>query len=133
MAVRNGTSIGALSKRSGVNIETIRYYERVGLIPPPPRSPGGHRVYGKPHLERLRFIRRSRDLGFSVEEVHTLLGMVDGGYTCAEVQALALRHLDQVRTKIADLRRLEATLKSVSDECSGEAAPACPFIEALSH
>ena len=131
MVVRNGASIGALSERSGVNIETIRYYERIGLIPPPPRSRGGHRLYGASHLQRLRFVRRSRELGFSVSEIRTLLAMVDGGYTCAEVNALAVRHLEDVRTKIADLRRLEKTLKSVSDQCSGDTAPACPIIAEL--
>lgn len=132
MAVNGGLSIGAMSERTGVNIETIRYYERIGLIPAPPRSTGGHRLYQKEHLQRLSFMRRSRELGFSLDEIRTLLAMVDGGYSCAEVQALALRHLADIRAKIVDLRALEDTLKTVSDQCSGDTAPACPVIEALS-
>lgn len=132
MAVRNGLSIGALAERTGIKIETIRYYERIGLIAAPPRSAGGHRVYDQAHLRRLGFVRRSRELGFSLDEVRMLLAMADGGSTCGDVQALALRHLADVRAKIADLRRLEETLKSISDQCEGGTMPECPIIEALS-
>ena len=81
-----GYSIGQLAERTSVNLETIRYYERIGLMPAPPRTEGGHRVYDRNHLKRLGLIRRSRELGFSIEEIRALLRLVDGGdYTCAEV------------------------------------------------
>ncbi len=124
--------IGAVSRRTGVKIETIRYYERSGLMPSPPRSEGGHRLYGQDHLRRLAFIRRSRELGFSIEEIRTLLALVDGGdYSCAEVKAVSDRHLVDVRQKIADLRRLERTLEEISSQCDGGATPECPIIDAL--
>ena len=125
-------TIGALSKRTGVNIETIRFYERVGILPKPPRSAGGHRIYGQDQLMRLGFVRRSRELGFSLAEVRGLLRLVDaGGHTCAEVKAITLDHLTDVRRKIADLRRLEQTLADVAGKCRGGKVPDCPVIEAL--
>lgn len=126
-----GFGIGALSRRSGVNVETIRYYERIGLLPSAPRTAGGHRLYAEPHWRRLAFIRRARELGFSLDEVRNLLSLVDGGYTCGEVQELALHHLERVRLKIDDLRRLERTLRETAEQCEGGAAPACPVISAL--
>lgn len=130
-AQRNLT-IGALSRRAGVHIETIRYYERSGLMPKPPRSGGGHRLYHRDHLKRLVFIRRGRELGFSLEEIRALLGLVDGGgYTCGEVKALTERHLVDIRQKIADLRRLEKTLKEIASQCAGGSVPECPIIEGL--
>jgi MerR family transcriptional regulator, mercuric resistance operon regulatory protein len=125
-------TIGALSDETGVNVETIRYYEREGLLPRAPRTAGGHRVFGKAHLRRLFFIRRSRELGFSGTEVRALLRLVDGGYTCGVVRDLTLRHLADVRAKIADLRRLEQTLAAISSKCAGDDLPDCPIVEALS-
>ena len=124
-------TIGPLSKRIEMNIETIRYYERAGLVPAPPRTEGGYRLYAEEHRRRLVFIRRSRELGFSLDEVRELLEMVDGGYTCGEVRSLTLEHLANVKQKLSDLRRLERTLKRVADECDGGDAPECPFIDAL--
>jgi MerR family mercuric resistance operon transcriptional regulator len=126
-------TIGRLSESTGVNIETVRYYERIGLIPRAPRSAGGQRLYGKPEEQRLRFIRRSRELGFAIDEVRTLLRLVDGGrFTCAEVRGLAFEHLADIRQKIADLRRLERVLAELSARCTGRAVPECPLIETLS-
>jgi len=126
-------SIGALSKYSGCNIETIRYYEKCGLLPAPPRTEGGHRLFGADHLKRLTFIRRSRELGFSLDEIRALLGLVDGGdYTCGDVKALTVAHLKDVREKIKDLRKLEKTLAEISSQCEGGTVPECPVIEALS-
>jgi MerR family transcriptional regulator, mercuric resistance operon regulatory protein len=125
-------AIGELSERTGVTVETIRYYEREGLLPSAPRTAGGHRVFVEAHLRRLMFIRRSRELGFSGTEVRTLLGLVDGGYTCSEVRDLTLKHLVSVRAKIADLRRLEKTLTTISAKCEGGDTPNCPIVEALS-
>lgn len=125
-------TIGALSKRTGVNIETIRFYERIGILPKPPRSAGGHRIYSQEQLMRLGFVRRGRELGFSLDEVRGLLHLVDGGrYTCAEVKAITLDHLADVRRKIADLRRLARTLADVAGKCRGGRVPDCPVIEAL--
>ena len=124
--------IGALSQRTAVNIETIRYYEKIGLLPSPPRTEGGHRLYGDAHLKRLAFIRRCRELGFNLDEIRNLLGLVEGGYTCGEVQSAALDHLRNIRRKIADLRRMERTLAETAARCEGGTAPDCPIIEVLS-
>ena len=125
-------TIGALSKRTGCNIETIRYYEHIGILPAPPRTKGGHRLYGRDHFKRLFFIRRSRELGFRLEEVRGLLSLVDGGhYTCAEVKTLTLKHADEVKRKITDLRKMERVLKDMASRCEGGEIPACPVIDAL--
>ena len=132
MRGRRGLTIGALSEGAGVNIETIRYYERIGLLPAPPRSQGGHRLYGSGHRKRLAFIRRGRELGFTLDEIRNLLGLVEGGYTCGEVRDAALTHLKDIRSKIADLRRMERTLAGTAARCEGGAAPECPIVDVLS-
>ncbi len=125
-------SIGGLSSRAGVNIETIRYYERTGVLPPPPRTPGGHRVYAEEHLKRLNFVRRSRELGFSLDSIKEMLRMVDAsGVTCEQVREIAQAHLDNVHAKIKDLRRMEKTLGRTVSLCDGGEAPECPIIETL--
>lgn len=125
--------IGTLSKRTGVNIETIRYYERIGIMPAPPRTEGGQRVYDHGHLQRLAFIRRSRELGFSLDDIRALLKLVDGGdYTCGEVRDMTVAHIADVRKKIADLRRMERVLKDMAAKCEGGDVPQCPIVEALS-
>lgn len=124
--------IGALSKRTGCNIETIRYYEKIGLLPSPPRSPGGRRLYTESHLKRLTFICRCRQLGFHLNEIRELLKLVDGGsYTCDEVRELTLNHADEVKWKITDLGRIEKVLRDITSKCSGGKVPECPIIEAL--
>ena len=125
-------SIGGLSALTACNIETIRYYERIGLIQAPPRTGGGHRSYDHAASRRLAFIRRCRELGFSIKEIRALLGLVDGGdYTCGEVRDLTLRHVENVRRKIADLRKLERTLGGIASGCDGGQVPECPIIDAL--
>lgn len=125
-------SRGALASFSGVNGETVRYYERIGLMPDPGRSSGGHRVYEQEHVKRLSFIRRTRELGFTLKEVRDLLALVDGGdYTCAEVRDRTLAHLDDVAAKIRDLQKMQRTLKSISSKCDGGLVPDCPFVDAL--
>lgn len=125
-------TIGMLSKDTGVNIETIRYYERIGILPEPPRSQSGYRLYGKDHLKRLTFVRRSRELGFSLKEVRGLLELVDGGdFSCDQVKSITVDHLGDVRRKIADLRKLERVLKEMASECDRGAVPDCPVIDAL--
>ena len=125
-------TIGKLSKRTKVNIETIRYYERIGIMPKPPRNSSGYRIYAVPHLERLSFVRRSRELGFSQAEVRKLLALVDEHqYTCAEVREMTVRQRLTVRNKIKDLRKLEQALTSMVDECAGGDIPECPIIDTL--
>ena len=121
-----------LALRTGCNLETIRYYEKIGMMPEPPRTASGYRIYDDTHVARLRFILRGRELGFSIEELRGLLSLVDRGtQTCAEVQALTERHLANVRTKIADLRRIEKVLADTAARCSGEEVPECPVLETL--
>jgi MerR family mercuric resistance operon transcriptional regulator len=132
MTVVDGLSIGTLSKHSGVNLETIRYYEKIAVMPKPGRTNAGYRIYGPDHLKRLIFIRRSRELGFSLDEVRGLLKLVDGGrYTCAQVRTITLDHLAEVQRKIVDLRRLEGILAEVAGKCRGGRVPKCPVIDAL--
>ena len=124
--------IGELARRSGSKVETIRYYERCGILPRPTRSEGGHRMYGTAHVMRLGFVRRARDLGFTLEEVRALLSLVDQeDHACAEARDLAARHLTTVRARLADLRRMEAVLAGMIACCEDEAAPECPLIETL--
>ena len=123
---------GDLARLTGGNLETIRYYETIGVMPEPPRSSKNYRVYDDTHVTRLRFVMRARELGFTLDEVRDLLAMVDGGQqTCGEVQALATAHLATVRTKIADLRRIEHVLSSTVAQCTGDDVPECPVIDAL--
>ena len=125
-------TIGKISASSGVNIETIRYYERIGILPAPPRSEGGHRLYDEEHLKRLSFVRRCRELGFSLDDVRALFRLVDGGdFTCDEVKAMTLDHLGSVRRRIADLRTLERTLDDMAARCDGGEVPDCAIIDAL--
>ena len=125
-------AIGALSKHTGTSIETIRYYERVRLLPAPARSSGGYRLYGTGHLKRLNFIRRARTLGFSIGEVRTLLRLADERRRpCAEVRLVAAAHLKDVRAKITDLRRMERVLKATVARCAEGKRSDCPVIETL--
>jgi MerR family mercuric resistance operon transcriptional regulator len=132
MKVGERLSIGKLAEQSGVNIETIRYYEKVGVMPAPDRTAGGYRVYGPSHAKRLSFVRRGRELGFSLDELRGLLRLVDGhNYTCAEVRALTLDHVAEIRRKIRDLRRLERVMANMAARCVGSRVPECPIIDAL--
>jgi len=125
-------TIGALAARTGVNIETIRYYERIGLLRAPARSRGGHRLYDGDDLKRLNFIRRSRDLGFRLTEVRALLGLADQrSRSCVKVRDLAAGHLEDVRAKLADLKRLERILGEMVARCADGSLPDCPLIDAL--
>ena len=127
-----GYAIGEMSLKTGVNIETIRYYERTNLIPKPDRTLGGNRQYNYEQLKRLKFVRRSRDLGFSIAKIKALLEMVDGvDLTCGEVHDMTIFHLSNVKNKIADLRQLEKTLKKIAAECSKGDLPDCPIIDTL--
>lgn len=132
MAARPGLTIGRLAARSGVNLETVRYYERIGLMPEPARTTVGHRVYEPAHQLRLTFIRRGRELGFGIDDIRTLLEMAEPGHrSCEDVKAIATAHLAVVRTKIADLSRLEGILAGTVSRCEGDAAPCCAVLDVL--
>jgi len=124
--------IGELSRVTGVNIETIRYYERVKMLPAPPRTASGRRVYGSNEARLLAFIRRSRELGFSLDEIRALLRL--GGpekASCREVREIAAHHLTDIRAKLADLKKLERLLAKTIARCSGRMAPDCPVLDIL--
>ncbi|ODU54657.1 MAG: MerR family transcriptional regulator [Acetobacteraceae bacterium SCN 69-10] len=127
-----GLQRAELARRTGANLETVRYYEKVGLLPPPPRTASGYRSYDRAHERRLSFILRARELGFSLEEVRALLRLVDErDQPCAKASRLAAAHLADVRAKIADLRRMESVLKNVVAQCGDGTRPDCPLIETL--
>ena len=124
--------IGELSRRTGCNIETIRYYERIGLLPRPGRSGNGYRVYGPADIERLRFIARGRDLGFSLEEVRSLLQLAgDEELSCGDVDRLARSHLTDVRARMADLERMATELERVIASCHGGQRAECTILSTL--
>lgn len=129
-----GFPIGELSRKTGVHIETIRYYERIGFVPPPRRGADGRRTFGAEDVKRLCFIKRSRDMGFSQDEVRALLRLADGGEkSCSEVSVIAQAHLKDIRAKISDLRKLEKVLSETVSKCMDGDAPVCPVLEALYH
>lgn len=127
-------SIGELAKETGVKIVTIRYYEQVGVLPAAKRTSGNYRSYGTEHLRRLRFVRRCRDLGFSLDQVRDLLRLSgENRLSCAEVCRMAERHREAVEDKIADLKRLVTELRRISASCNGRRTMAeCRIIKALS-
>ena len=126
--------IGDLAKETGLRIVTIRYYEQIGVLPTVKRTSGNYRTYGVDHVRRLRFVRRCRDLGFSLEQVRDLLRLsADDGPSCAEVCKIADRQRRTVEDKIADLKRLASELRRISASCNGRRKMAeCRIIEALS-
>ena len=129
---RPALTIGALALVAGCNLETVRYYEKVGLMKAPPRTRGGHRVYGNEAAGRLSFIRRARELGFTIDDIRSLLGLVDRrAVTCGEVQKIAEHQLQGVRAKVVDLKKLEFVLAGMTRSCAGGDVPDCPVIEAL--
>ena len=125
-------AIGELSRRTGCNVETIRYYERIGLLPAPARR-GRYRSYGPEDVGRLGFLRRARELGFTLDEVRALLGLAAGGQaSCAEARDLAAAHLEHVRARIADLRRMARVLAETVRACEAGDDTGCPLIATLS-
>lgn len=127
-----GLKIGALARATDTKVETIRYYERIGLLPRPPRTDGNYRAYGAPDLNRLSFIRRARDLGFSLDQVRALLELSDDrGRDCATVDDLARDHLAAVERKIADLVALKGALSELIASCCGGTVAECRILEAL--
>lgn len=121
-----------LAKRTGCNLETVRYYEKVGLLPAPPRNANGYRSYDSGHERRLRFVIRARELGFSLDEIRALLRLVDErDQPCAEASRLASLHLAEIRAKIGDLHRMEVALAEAVARCGDGARAVCPLIETL--
>ncbi len=130
-------TIGAMSAQTRCSVPTIRYYEKIGLLPGPGRAPNGHRYYREADLKRLTFIRRCRDFGFSVEQVRALAHLFeDGERACIEVRDMAQAHLDEVRAKLAEMRELETSLAafvcSCDEACSGGLTRDCVIIGDLS-
>jgi len=125
-------TIGKLSEKTGVNIETVRYYEKIGLIPKPSRSEGGNRLYNMEQAKRLAFIKRCRELGFPLDTVREFLKLVDEkNYTCAEIADISQRHLEDIRAKIRDLKKIESHMKDMLSQCNKDKTPDCAFIEIL--
>lgn len=123
---------GELAKLTNCNIETVRYYEQIGLLPNPPRMANSHRVYSDQHKLRLTFIMRCRDLGFTIADIKGLFALVDQhSYTCGEVKKLTHEHLENVQRKIADLKVLEASLNTMMAKCAGGEIPECPIVDEL--
>lgn len=132
MQNRNLT-IGELGRLTGTKVETIRYYERIGLLVEPGRTAGNYRTYGPEHLNRLSFVRRSRDLGFSTEQIRVLLDLSDDqDRSCEAIDAIARQHLTEVERKIADLQALRRELNGMIDHCHCGTVAECRIIEALS-
>jgi len=126
-------TIGDLSRATGVKVETVRYYEKIGLLAKPERTKGNYRAYARAHLNRLSFIRRSRDLGFSLDQVRALLDLADQrDRSCESVDAIAMAHLGEIDAKIADLRALRRELDSLLKQCRCGTVAECRIIEALS-
>ncbi len=124
-------SIGAVAASAGVNVETIRFYQRKGLLPEPARSYGQIRRYGKPDVARVKFVKSAQRLGFSLDEIAGLLRLEDGTH-CDEARVKAEQKLDDVRAKLRDLRRMESALRRlVADCCASQGTITCPLIAAL--
>ncbi|WP_339673263.1 helix-turn-helix domain-containing protein [Dasania marina] len=129
---RTTYSRGELAKLTAVKAETIRYYEKCGLLKAPARSAGGHRIYSAEHAGQLKFIRRCRELGFTINEIEGLLSLASiGEKSCQQVQQATTAHLSDVHNKIKDLKKMEKTLKDLVKQCEGNTAPSCPIIETL--
>jgi len=133
MKLNERLSIGQLSKATGVKVVTIRYYEQIKLMPAPLRTEGNYRAYSREHLHRLQFIRRCRDLGFTLDQLRDLLNLsTQAGLKCAGVDRITDNHLKEIEHKIADLQRLAAELRRIRNRCSGKGTIAdCRILEAL--
>ncbi len=125
-------TIGALSTKIGCKVQTIRYYEDIGLLPPPERSSGNHRLYGPSHEKRLAFIRHSRELGFSIDQIRSLLSLSDNhDQSCATIDGIARKRLADVDRHIARLGRLRTELQTMIAQCDGNQVGSCHIIEVL--
>lgn len=124
--------IGELARATSTKVETIRFYEKIGLLPEPSRTSGNYRDYGKPHLARLSFVRRARDLGFTLDQIRELLALSDDrDQSCSAVDIVARAHLAQIDQKISDLRSLRRELDELIGQCTQGSISECRIIEAL--
>jgi Cu(I)-responsive transcriptional regulator len=130
----NGLTIGKLAKKAGIGIETVRFYERQGLVAPPPRTEANYRVYPEEEVARLRFIKRAKALGFTLNEIKDLLALThDPHATRADIKARTLAKMEDVNRKIHDLTRIKAALEHLAAECDGHGSlEGCPILAALS-
>ena len=127
-------SIGQLAKECGCKVQTLRYYEEIDLIPAPARNRGNQRVYSEDHRKRLNFIRHSRQLGFSLDQIRQILALADNpNQPCDRVNAIAQAHLDEVSSKIARLRDMQIELQRMVSECSADKVADCRIVEVLSN
>lgn len=126
-------TIGHLARETGTKVETVRFYEKSGLLPAPGRTEGNYRAYDRAHLNRLSFIRRARELGFSLDQIRALLALSDDrNRSCAAVDEIAKEHRDEVEKKIADLQSLKKELDRMIDHCGCGVVADCRIIESLS-
>ncbi len=123
--------IGEVAWASGVSTKMVRYYEQIGLIPAAARTEGGYRTYSAADVEILRFIRRARDLGLSIERIRVLVGLWQGGRPSREVKRVALAHVAELEARIAELSAMCGTLQRLADACAGDDGNACPILEDL--
>ncbi len=124
--------IGEIATQAHMGTETVRYYEQIGVLHAPERAPNGYRLYDDEHLKRLRFIKRSRELGFSLNKVRSLLSLADDkNMTCRSVREIAEEHLNEVRRNIADLQAMEQLLQATVKPCPGDNSKTCPIIDVL--
>lgn len=135
MSKSGALTIGAISRATGINIETIRYYERIGLLPAPPRTRGNYRAYTSAEQKRLNFVRRTRNLGFSIDEIRALLRLSDNADTdCCQVTEIAKNHLSETERKLSDLQALADELRALIAICAGGVSVVdCRIIEAFAH
>ena len=132
-AAEDYVPIGDAAERSGCGIETIRFYEKIGVLPEARRTEGDRRAYNSADIARISFIRRARDLGFSLDEVRSLLALAEGSKdACAKVQAITAHHLAEIAAKIAALNAMQTVLADLAQQCARGEVEACPLIEALS-
>jgi len=125
-------NIGAAARRSGITVKMIRYYESTGLIAPAERTAGNYRTYDARDVSRLEFIKRSRSLGFSLDEIRQLLALWDdSGRASAEVKSLVLAHIAELDGRIAALKSMRGTLRHLAERCDGDDRPDCPIIDDL--
>jgi Hg(II)-responsive transcriptional regulator len=125
-------TIGQIAERTGVGVETVRFYERQGLLPEPPRRPSGYRQYPEGTVRRLRFIRRAKELGFSLREIHELLALrADSPELCHDLRGQAAAKLADLEERIADLERMRRALSELARTCESHRGSGCPLLDAL--
>jgi Hg(II)-responsive transcriptional regulator len=130
-----GLSISKVAKKANINLETVRYYEKRGLIPEPPRTETGYRIYSGEYVDRIKFIKRAQELGFTLGEILELLKISEGGHDAQTVKEFTSKKIREITGKINDLQRIKGTLQKLSDECPGPGIPSneCPIIQDLTN